>query len=54
MSYDVALIENAKVEDVVPEMITVVTNKGELKSKTVIIATGAKWKLMGIPGRNRT
>lgn len=51
LSYDVALMENAKVEDVVPgEMITVVTNKGELKSKTVIIATGAKWKLIGIPG----
>lgn len=49
--YNVDIVENAKVEDVVPgDMITVVTNKGELKAKTVIIATGAKWRLIGIPG----
>lgn len=51
LDYKVEIIERTIVEDVIPgELITVQTNKGQLKSKTVIIATGAKWKLIGIPG----
>lgn len=49
--YDIEIIENTIVEDIISENdITIITNKGELKSKTVIIATGAKWRLIGIPG----
>lgn len=51
LEYDVELMERTLVEDVIPgDLVTVETNKGKLKAKTVIISTGAKWKLIGIPG----
>jgi len=49
--YKVDIIEGASVTGIEEgEALKVITNKGELFAKTIIIATGAKWRLIGIPG----
>ena len=49
--YKVDIIEGACVTGIEEgNPLKVITNKGELFAKTVIIATGAKWRLIGIPG----
>lgn len=50
--YDVTLKEHLKVKDVSDDKIKRVTlSSGEvIRSKTVIIATGAKWRELGVPG----
>lgn len=43
-------IEIEEVEEIIPgKPITVKTDSGEYKTKTVIIATGAKFRLIGLP-----
>lgn len=49
--YKVDIIEGACVTGIEEgNPLKVITNKGELFAETVIIATGAKWRLIGIPG----
>lgn len=50
--YDVTLKEHLRVERIVPGNIKTLTlSSGEqIESKTVIIATGAKWRELGVPG----
>lgn len=50
--YGVEIIQGVMVEKIESkDGVTIKLNNGaELKSKTVIIATGARWRLLGIPG----
>jgi alkyl hydroperoxide reductase subunit F len=50
--YDITIKEHLKVTDVVNGAIkTVVLSSGEeIRTKTLIIATGAKWRELGVPG----
>lgn len=51
LKYNVDILDELKVENIdSASPLNIITNKGILKSKTVIIATGAKWRLLGIPG----
>jgi NADH-dependent peroxiredoxin subunit F len=52
-SYDVDIMNLQRAEKLVPngEYIEVkLTNGGALKSKSVIVATGARWRELGVPG----
>ncbi|MGF0096452.1 alkyl hydroperoxide reductase subunit F [Peptoniphilus sp. SGI.035] len=49
--YNVDIIDNVNVENIIEENpIKIITDHGELKAKTIVIATGAKWRLIGVPG----
>lgn len=49
--YNVEIMDKILVTDIVEgSPIKLITDRGELSAKTVIIATGAKWRLIGVPG----
>ena len=49
--YNVEVMDKILVTDIVEgSPIKLITDRGELSAKTVIIATGAKWRLIGVPG----
>ena len=52
LSYDLVAIKEEKVESVEKEKdyFSVKTKKAEYKSKTVLFATGTKWKKLEVPG----
>lgn len=51
LKYPVDLIDQVEVEGIEEgKPLKVLTNRGNLSAKTVVIATGAKWRLLGIPG----
>ncbi|KXO16576.1 alkyl hydroperoxide reductase subunit F [Peptoniphilus sp. GNH] len=51
LKYKVDIIDELEVEDFESgSPLTIKTKKGDLLSKTLVIATGAKWRLIGIPG----
>ena len=51
LKYKVDLIDEVEVESIQEaDPIKIKTDSGELQAKTVVIATGAKWRLIGIPG----
>lgn len=51
-SYNVDIFEGYMVEEIIEKSpLTLKLNKGgNLSAKTVIVATGARWRLLGIPG----
>lgn len=49
--YNVEVMDKILVTDIVEASpIKLITDRGELSAKTIIIATGAKWRLIGVPG----
>lgn len=49
--YNVEVMDKILVTDIVEgSPIKLITDRGELSAKTIIIATGAKWRLIGVPG----
>lgn len=49
--YNVDIIDGVTVENVVEgSPLKIETDNGVLKAKTIVIATGAKWRLIGVPG----
>lgn len=53
--YDIDFMMNQKVEDIIrtdKEIEITLVNGARLKSKSVILATGARWRLMGVPGED--
>ncbi|CAC9931315.1 alkyl hydroperoxide reductase, F subunit [Aedoeadaptatus nemausensis] len=51
LQYGVDLMDEVEVEKIHrDDVIKITTDSGELSAKTVVIATGAKWRLIGIPG----
>ena len=49
--YNVEIMDKILVTDIVEgSPIKLITDRGEISAKTVIIATGAKWRLIGVPG----
>lgn len=51
LQYGVDLMDEVEVEKIHrDDVVKITTDSGELSAKTVVIATGAKWRLIGIPG----
>ncbi|MEK6760829.1 MAG: FAD-dependent oxidoreductase [Nanoarchaeota archaeon] len=53
-SYDLVEIKNEKATDVkkTKDGFSIKTNKGEYYGKTILFATGTKWKKLDVPGSN--
>ena len=56
-SYEIDVMKNQKAASLTPAgedgLITVgLENGGQLKSRTVVICTGARWRTLGVPGEN--
>lgn len=51
VKYKVDILDEITVKDIIEgSPLTVKTDAGQLSTRTVVIATGAKWRLIGIPG----
>ena len=49
--YEVKVYDGVEAEDIVEDFpLKLKTSHGEIKAKTIVIATGARWRLIGIPG----